>query len=329
MDHVPTKSRISGVFKGTNIILLLFIFIIFSLNTSFAHKSQLHSLSPTINHHSFQKKGQLITGRKGDAYQVFLENYQSDSLENKPTWIVVHGFGHSPHNLEDQELQQNLKLSGVQVLQVDWSSITKRSIFSVWSTAEFIPSVAEFVANSLIESRSLSGENINCIGHSFGSYVCWELAKRIKDFNLLLALEPASKKGTSLPWKNFYDVSKVDFSEYTKYSWGFVSSDKSSEKAALTADSSFLIEYNDYPDNRHNDIIGFISTLIRRNSKGEGGHVSRILDVIKMDENTTHPWIYTKSAHEGTLTILNENDEHHPYRWLPVSLHHKNGAIYE
>ena len=142
-------------------------------------------------------------------------------------------------------------------------------------------------------------------------------------------LEPASKKGTSLPWENFYDVSNVNFSEYSEYSWSFISSDRSSEEAALTADASFLIEYKDYPDNWHNDVIGFLSTLIRRNSKGEGGNVSRVLDVITVNKDSIHPWIHNRSGHEGTIEILNENDENHRYRWLPVSLHHNQGVLQE
>lgn len=280
------------------------------------------SHNPKTNNH-------VINEHKEGIYQVFLENYQSNSLEDKQTWLVIHGFGHSPSNLEDQELQKNLKAHGLQVLQVDWSSITKRSIWSLWSTAGFIPAVADFVADSLIENTSLSGKNINCIGHSFGSYICWEVARKIENFNRLVALEPASKKGTSLPWKKFYDVSKVDFSKHTTYSWSFSSSDRSSEKASLTADASFLIEYNDYPDNRHNDVIGFLSTLIRRNTKGEGGRVSQALDVITMDESTAHPWIQDRANHEGTIIILNENDENHRYRWLPIALHHYKGVLQE
>jgi pimeloyl-ACP methyl ester carboxylesterase len=325
------KYQTLAALKKIQAIILLSILLIFTLKASIlAQVSQHHKLSATIDFaQSFQKKDKLLSGRKGRTYQIFLENYQSNSLKDKPTWLVIHGFGHSPSNLEDQELQKNLKASGMQVLQVDWSSITKRSIWSLWSAAGFIPSVADFVADFLIESTSLSGKNINCIGHSFGSYICWEIAKRIENFNQLVALEPASKKGTSLPWKKFYDVSKVNFSEHTTYSWSFCSSDLNSEKAALTSDASFLIEYRDYPDDRHNDVIGFLSTLIRRNSKGEGGSISRVLDVTTMDEKTIHPWTHDKLDYEGTIVILNENDTNQRYRWLPVSLHHNQGVLQE
>lgn len=277
----------------------------------------------------FQEESKYLLGDEGVKYQVFLENYQSDSLRNKPTWIVIHGFGHSPSNLEDQELQKSLKGSGFQVLQVDWSSITKRSVFSLWSSASFVPSVGEFVAESLIKSKLLSGENINCIGHSFGSYVCWEISKRIEGFDKLIALEPASEAGTSFLWKRFYNTSQVNFSEHSKYSWSFKSSDRSSKKTSLTADDSFSVKYYSHPESEHNDVIGFLSTLIRRNSKGEGGHVSLGLDINNMRENISHPWIHDESDYEGEILIQNQ---HHPgsiYRWLPLSLTHENGVIKE
>jgi pimeloyl-ACP methyl ester carboxylesterase len=316
-----------------HILCLIVLFIVFNLKITFAdHTRELSTkgtsdVAVSIRH--FQRTSKYLTNNRGVEYQVSLENYQSDYLADKPTWIVIHGFGHSPSNLEDQELQQNLKASGVQVLQIDWSSITKQSILSLWAAASFIPSMGEFVANSLTESKVLSGENVNCIGHSFGSYICWEIAKRIENFNRLIALEPASKKGLSLLWKQFYSISKIDFSRYTQYSLSFKSSDRSSERAVLTADDSFLIEYNDYPDNRHNDVIGFLSTLIRRNYKGEGGSVSRALDLKSMDENSQHPWMRDKLGYEGTILIQNENSKNNLYRWLPVSLNHSNGVIEE
>jgi pimeloyl-ACP methyl ester carboxylesterase len=277
----------------------------------------------------FQVESRYLFDDKEAKYQIYLENYQSDRLVDKPTWIVIHGFGHSPSNLEDQDLQKNLKNSGAQVLQVDWSSITKRSVFSLWSSAGFIPSVGEFVADSLIRSGLVSGKNINCIGHSFGSYVCWEVSKRIEDFDRLIALEPASEAGTSLLGRKFYDTSQVNFAEHSQYSWAFKSSDRSSKNASLTADDSFLVKYYSYPENEHNDIIGFLSTLIRRNSKGEGGHVSLILNLNNMKQNKLHPWERNESDYEGEILIQNE---HHPssiYRWIPLELHHKKGVLKE
>jgi pimeloyl-ACP methyl ester carboxylesterase len=186
--------------KSPNVYTVLCLVMIFTVvNFKMAFAEHPRGLSDNVldagaSPYYFQGVEKDLINNRGTKYQVSLENYQSDYLEDKPTWVVIHGFGHSPSNLEDQELQKNLKAHGLQVLQVDWSSITKRSIWSLWSAAGFIPAVADFVADSLIESTSLSGKNINCIGHSFGSYICWEIARKIENFNRLVALEPASKK---------------------------------------------------------------------------------------------------------------------------------------
>jgi pimeloyl-ACP methyl ester carboxylesterase len=241
----------------------------------------------------------------GGSYQVTLRNYQSNYLEDKPTWVVVHGLGHSPQSVRDQYLPQQLKASGFQVLEVDWSSITK-GIPLPQSVSSYIPDVGKFVADTLRELNVFSDQNIakniNFVGQSFGSYVSWEAAKKLNGINRLVALDPANGLGAL----GGYNTGSVNFSDYTDYSWAFKSSWMGNKETATTADESFEINYDGSPENDHNDVIGFFASLIRRNREKKAGYISQNFELQDMSYSAYRPWNRI-TGYEGKITIKKEN----------------------
>jgi surface antigen/pimeloyl-ACP methyl ester carboxylesterase len=256
----------------------------------------------------------VLSDGLGNRYDIKISSYDAVKLEDKQTWIVIHGLGHSPSNLQDQDLQQQLKSSGFQVLEVDWSSITKRPPYLTLSTSSAIPFVGQFVGETMRNS-GVSTSNINFIGHSFGSYVSWEAAKELNGVNKLVALDPANAFGTI----GSYDIGTVDFSGYTNYSWAFKSSWQGNSETANTADESFEVTYSQTPENYHNDVIGFFASLIRRNREGLSGNVSKNLELDDMNINSTPPWRKSIGA-EGTIEISKEGDE--KYKWTPSKMNY-------
>jgi pimeloyl-ACP methyl ester carboxylesterase len=254
----------------------------------------------------------------GGSYQVTLRNYQSNYLEDKPTWVVVHGLGHSPQSVRDQYLPQQLKASGFQVLEVDWSSITK-GIPLPQSVSSYIPDVGKFVADTLRELNVFSDQNIakniNFVGQSFGSYVSWEAAKKLNGINRLVALDPANGLGAL----GGYNTGSVNFSDYTDYSWAFKSSWMGNKETATTADESFEINYDGSPENDHNDVIGFFASLIRRNREKKAGYISQNFELQDMSYSAYRPWNRI-TGYEGKITIKKENVPDNQYKWVPEKI---------
>ena len=232
------------------------------------------SWEPTISNSATVTKG-------SESYPITIQRFDGSSdIQNRPTWLVIHGFGHDPGNVGDQGLPQAIDgyQQNDQVLMVDWSEITKDHGKWFPDVAGWIPNVAEAAKNKLNE-WGISKDNINIVGQSFGSYVGWEIANRLGGINKFVALDPAQYLGGySLPDnRKFKDVSK--------WSWAFKSSNLGDDNAAKTADESFAVNLTGTND-QHNDVMGFFATLIEKEFPNDFG---KLFSLDRMNGNDK-PW---------------------------------------
>lgn len=180
----------------------------------------------------------------------------------KKTWVVIHGRVSGPRIGEN--LKDGLTHSGMwglahevqtkrpteQVILLDWSSASREPdtetagfIWDFWnldgSGEHWIPWVAQQAATKL-SAMSINGENLNLIGHSWGSYVAAEIA-RIEPVDTLIGLDPAR----NVPNNDYDPDDRVDFGDYSRRSWAFHSSLLGSSGTPETADAAISVRLPD------------------------------------------------------------------------------------
>ena len=173
----------------------------------------------------------------------------------KRTWIVTHGWTASRADPYIVTVASNLALRYPQdqVLTLDWSAAAVSSFQITDAAAEdAIKNVGIFAADALLQ-RGFTGDKLNLVGHSWGSYVSDELAERIPGgVNTIVALDP----GEDHLLNNFYDphaVNEVNFAQHSMFSWAFYSADLTGwlglvlanagdEATPTTADEAFVVQ---------------------------------------------------------------------------------------
>jgi pimeloyl-ACP methyl ester carboxylesterase len=176
----------------------------------------------------------------------------------KRTWIVIHGWLSSPkhENINAAALALYQTRAGDQVLTLDWSSAAATVIPQLGEGA-IIP-VASWAADALIR-HGFIGTNLNLVGHSFGSYVCDEIAKRIPGgVNTIVTLDPAIDIiGGYSPLGG-----EVDFARDSQFSWSFHSSTAGNDYIPTTADEAFIVESGSNILSAHGDVVFLFAYLI-------------------------------------------------------------------
>jgi hypothetical protein len=179
---------------------------------------------------------------------------ESPALLDRPTWVVVHGWGHGPENLLDQGLPQALAATGQQVVVIDWSSLGK----AAWPAAA-AATIGEVAARAATELAAVAPSHIDLVGHSYGARVAHEIACALGSVRRLLALDPTSVGVAA-------DKAEVVLASCAGWSWAFRSSFLGSERLADSAHESFQL-YFPWPwldVNPHNDVNGFLASLLGR-----------------------------------------------------------------
>lgn len=289
---------------------------------------------------SWEKVSNSVPGtgtveKNGTKRQVEIKRFDGSlsDITDTPTWVIIHGFRLTPQDVETQGLPQAIEKNqpSDQILELDWKDITKTDYQNVNDVASWIPIVGEFAKNKLI-GLGISPNNINLVGHSFGSYVAWEIANRIGGVNKLVALDPANRLGGvstvggaignafgsvvggpvggavgavagGLLFPN-YDVSKVDFKNNSNWSWAFKSSQLGDEAAALTADESFDVSLSGVSDT-HNDIMQMFATLINREFNNGGGKLFSLDTMTSWDNK---PWRRSDNQFEAWIEASKNGD---------------------
>jgi hypothetical protein len=160
-----------------------------------------------------------------------------------PVWVVVHGRDNSENSSQIAELTRNLKALGVQVVTINWEEAAKDNLTKIGlEGSKWIENVGAWGANQL-RSLGFNGNNINVIGHSWGSYVAYEIGANMSGgVKSLVALDPAadSRAIGGGQYKGFSD-SDFKFSNVAGSSYAFHSSFYGNGKKAKTAEYSFDI----------------------------------------------------------------------------------------
>jgi len=151
----------------------------------------------------------------GKEIHIALERINSPGyIENKPTWIVIHGWNNSYHDSDDLAKAIDGYQEGDQVLTLDWQEGSMTGFISVptiitgltnlvsgistgttevaealYKASSWIKPVAD-ATTQILTSWGISREKINLVGHSFGSYVAYEISKNLDRVNNLVALDP-------------------------------------------------------------------------------------------------------------------------------------------
>jgi pimeloyl-ACP methyl ester carboxylesterase len=159
---------------------------------------------------------------------------------NQRTWIVTHGWNSSRSESNIFAVADALYQTrpGDQVLTLDWSAAADTGYLNPFSAEAAIVPVAQWAASALIR-YGFSGTNLNLVGHSFGSYVSDEIARRIPGgVNTIVTLDPA------VDIVGGYDPTggEVDFARDSLFSWSFHSSSLGNDFTPTTADESFIVD---------------------------------------------------------------------------------------
>jgi len=214
------------------------------------------------------------------------------------TWVVVHGRNSSRTNATIDALARALAAArpDEQVLTLDWSEAAADDLTA---SEDAIPNVGAWAAAALT-IQGFAGQNLNFIGHSWGSYISAETAERIAGgVDTILALDPAANGiGTYDPNSN----NEIDFRRDSQFSVAFHTSFYGSEFTPTTADESFVTPHDhqciplfcDIPS--HSYPLLFTSWMLQHPSGG----VSRLFQPERFLSHRVGPWRPDQyDSHEG------------------------------
>jgi pimeloyl-ACP methyl ester carboxylesterase len=267
----------------------------------------------------------------------------------RETWLVIHGFNGKPSEGEIPGLAKATDGSEDQVITLDWSSAAATTnpfsflsfldISTVSIATSWITTVADWAAQKLIElgftnneGRSTNNLKLNLVGHSLGTYVAAEIAKRIPGgVDRIVALDPAKE------FPGGYDTSTIDFSANSQFSWGFYGSAAGSEERAATADESWSIGFGGVPlwstNDNHGRVVNVFASMVEQVKNNPNHPISQYFDLSKMSQEVPKIWMQNtfnslgdnvngNRQFEGRLEAKEENG-----RWVPRELkYEENGT---
>lgn len=183
-----------------------------------------------------------------------------DSLQT--TWVVVHGWNSSRTEPNIAEVATALAMArpNDQVVTLDWSSISRSGVCCPGAAAGGIIPVATWAANAL-QNAGFFGHQLNLVGHSFGSYVVDEIAKRYPGkVNSIVALDPAANvaPGAFDPVTN----NEVDFMRDSRWSWAFHSSSLGNEYTPARAHEAFIVDSGLNALSAHGAVVDLFAYMI-------------------------------------------------------------------
>ena len=220
------------------------------------------------------------------------------------TWIVVHGWRSSRYNTAGANIAAlaaaiSIQRPGEQVLTLDWSSAANTPLYDPCFAAAGIKPVAQWAEDALRSFGFVGGNlnNLNFVGHSFGSYVSAETAKLISGgVATIIGLDPAAHFPPCVYDPNS-GVDKVDFRQVSQFSWAFHTSGYGSDITAATAARSFVIPH-DYLVPSASDHARAANVFASMLSSLNGG-VSQLFRLQRLLDHTPGPWCldrYTSHA---------------------------------
>jgi len=217
-----------------------------------------HTVSSTSNRITGQlmlpNPAEHISANEGKGYiDVSIERYGGGPIEaGRTTWILIHGRtdtesswrdldGTGPLEIKMAEVLDNFS-SNDQVLLLDWSEGAKDNhLLGVLDSialdgAVWIPLVADW-ASGVLKNLGITGSNLDLVGHSWGSYIAYEMSARIGGVQSIVALDPAQAG-----WE--YDYGAINFAAYSNSAWAFYGlGEFGSIPLSATADEAFTVSW--------------------------------------------------------------------------------------
>jgi GH25 family lysozyme M1 (1,4-beta-N-acetylmuramidase)/nucleoid-associated protein YgaU/pimeloyl-ACP methyl ester carboxylesterase len=234
---------------------------------------------------STKVSGSIGVTNGGESRSATLESLGGEYIENKPTWIVIHGMDSNPDGIKQlAEAIEGYK-EGEQVLTFDWSEGAKSNLL-VGIGASFIESAATFAAESL-KSWGIDGPTkLNVAGHSLGAYVAAEIAERIPGgVNKLISLDIAKE------FPEGYVSESIDLSANSQFSWGFYGSNLGSSPRTVTADESFSMGFvTNWFGGNHGYVKDVFAFLVKQSYENPNNPVSKFFALDQMSSTVSPPW---------------------------------------
>lgn len=225
---------------------------------------------------------------------------------SKPAILVTHGYY---SNAEAMSLlaEKIDDQTSVQVLTLDWAAGSIEIAPNIGYVESGIEGLGAVVAAHLI-GLGFKSEQLDLVGHSFGSYVSYEIAEAYlaagrSKVNSILAIDPASDVPALLVHGGVYNSDLVNFADVSQYSWAFLADVLlpanlgmfGNATSAATARESFVVE-----NSGHTALPDFYANLLANNSK-----TANLFDYSKLMSGASGPWDIDKfNAEEGTFINL-------------------------
>jgi murein DD-endopeptidase MepM/ murein hydrolase activator NlpD/pimeloyl-ACP methyl ester carboxylesterase len=252
-----------------------------------------------------------FTGSLGMANDGMLRNgsfsrIDGRKIENKKTWIVIHGFNTGPDgDIENLARAIDSRDNTDQVLTLDWSQASKTGL-GLKGAATWITSVASLAAKTIID-WGISSFDINVAGHSLGAYVAYEISKQLGGIGNLVVLDPAS---TTLGGYQEWDVK---FDSYSRWSWSFYSSLGGNFDKSQTTHEAFKIDFpwtNDI--DKHGAGVKLWTNMLQNPNYG----ISNYFDLDRFN-SSNKPWtVNIGSGWEKTIKAK-DTDPGTGVKWMP------------
>lgn len=267
-------------------------------------------------------------------HSASLANNTGPIQPGKRTWIVSHGRDNTDSSAKIFELGDALDGAiagrpeiGEQVLRLNWGTMASPSggllhggdLLS-FDEAMFTEPVGRRTAE-VMRKWAISPDKCSLIGHSWGTYVCYEFAKSTKSVvQRLIALDPAFT-GTG-----GYVDSQISFRKYATRSWAFVSDYSlnwqplpygNSGYAGTAHESFFVGPSMGNPLQLHALPLELFTLLLSRAYSAQPTDpVANFFAIDKLDgvplaRFKENDWPSPLRPHEGTITVGHGPDSDH------------------
>lgn len=219
-----------------------------SIKTLEALADAIHRMNPNLNggDQAFMELYNSVKSHTQKYVKLELFADSLPSLGKKTAWVIIHGRNSSSEEKNIKHLAQAVydereKAEGWdRIYTVNWSQLSSDNTPLGMQGADWIPAVANEVVAQLVKEGFESGDQINLIGHSWGSWLAYKIADGYDGVQSIVALDSA--KGHNIVFGTKFNYSEVDFGKVSDESWSFKSSPLGSNTRAKTAEQAFEID---------------------------------------------------------------------------------------
>lgn len=196
-----------------------------------------------------------ISGVIAGGYTVSLSTLSGAAIDpTKETWVIMHGRGQGPANMQYFAADVQAQRPNAQVLVLDW---TTAAIGTLAETEDRTPAVGAWIAQALTGAGFAAGV-VNMIGFSYGCYTASEAARALPGgANVIVAIDPGIDAAGSA-----FDPLTVNYAALSKFSMSFYAGPQYGNAAvAGTADEAIYVR-----NSSHSGAYDVAHRLIELNS---------------------------------------------------------------